>query len=1226
MPGLKRIILIDTHLPNVVELKLDGHTNICGTNASGKTTLQRLIPVFYGEYPSRVVPATRDSFEKWYLPRPSSFIIYEYERFEGDLCQAVLTSTGTGVNYRLIGKPFDRDDYLIQQKTGEFASVNAVDMARALKRNNILVSSQMGTKDFRAVIQNDQSTLTQSSNARELLGYARIFSVCDAAHPIRHIEKLAKAVHSKEGKMETIKTMVAAIMEEDGVQPPTSNLSKQRVDDWQGECQLIKSFDGIRPTFLQLEQANLALEDAEAQLRALKEQFSVDSATQAAELTQQQAQLEETVISLKQAESQWRDAQDTLNQTISSARADVDKYTRELDAVEEEYAQWQEKDIDQLKNDVEHLEQWQRALANTESRLALLTNEHQDAEASFNRRLAEIGESHAEAVSALHAKKQTLNDTLNQQRQEEAVLKQQSKEQYQSQLTALENSYRESIESLKVEKAECSSALSNAGFNSFEQSQLDLLDAAIKEAQVSEDAAQEACQHARQALQSSQRKREQASIALEKARGRYQQANSNVEKVKQMLFPGEGTLLEFLRASKPDWPDTIGKIIQPELLNQTKLHPTQKDEGDSLFGIGLDLSHLDKPMLAADEATLQTKLNEAESQASEALAAQNDAESALSSADEEVRNAELALTQKDNSVKSAQANRKRLQQDKDTQLSEYQSALAERKLTAKKRIEKIASALSKAESAHNAEKEALLEQQREAETEQSFHWQQLIDETQERIAHVDDEIASIKQDAEQEKQTLSQWLDSELNERGIDVDEIGTLKKQLATLQKDIQRTQSQRHLVADYTRWYDRIFKGQKVEWQKSLTKTRQTLSDAERELAKYQSDFKQTREQLIAKRAELEQSITRLSSHIEEVKSLHKAIVRLDLDEKGDVADIASVANTLTQRISLSQSLLKDRETQHKNVRDYVDMFDQMIATQAGTGLSDTWEKARQECKTVSEDGTVRVEHRKLVPHLSQLLNVIIPQKLQGLKEQGRIFGADLSQYYHVLVDIDKRIERQSRRLTEEVDSELYLDGVSNSAVKIRSRISELEFWPELEAFKQEHEAWLAEGGDQLPEESYGHAMIRVLDILGRAALHGGISKLLDIELHLREGNSDLVIRTDRQLNESSSHGMAYLILCKFLLAFTRLLRGEADVTIHWPIDELGTLHHSNIKKIFDACQNNNIDVVGAFPNPESEVLNLFENRYLIDKASRRLQVVQPKVNAISEKLKAKREAEAC
>src|SRR5690606_13248821 len=86
----------------------------------------------------------------------------------------------------------------------------------------------------------------------------------------------------------------------------------------------------------------------------------------------------------------------------------------------------------------------------------------------------------------------------------------------------------------------------------------------------------------------------------------------------------------------------------------------------------------------------------------------------------------------------------------------------------------------------------------------------------------------------------------------------------------------------------------------------------------------------------------------------------------------------------------------------------------------------------------------------------------------------------------------------------------------------------------------------------------------------------------------------------------------------AFTRLLRGSADATIHWPIDELGTLHQSNVKKIFDACQNNNISVVGAFPNPESEVLTLFENRYLIDKTSRKLQVVEPKISAITERLK--------
>jgi hypothetical protein len=44
MPSLNRIILINTHLQGVVELVVDAHTNICGTNASGKTTIEATMP------------------------------------------------------------------------------------------------------------------------------------------------------------------------------------------------------------------------------------------------------------------------------------------------------------------------------------------------------------------------------------------------------------------------------------------------------------------------------------------------------------------------------------------------------------------------------------------------------------------------------------------------------------------------------------------------------------------------------------------------------------------------------------------------------------------------------------------------------------------------------------------------------------------------------------------------------------------------------------------------------------------------------------------------------------------------------------------------------------------------------------------------------------------------------------------------------------------------------
>ncbi len=1223
MAGLKRIILIDTHLPGIVELKLDGHTNICGTNASGKTTLQRLIPVFYGEYPSRVVPATRDSFERWYLPRTSSFIIYEYTRADGDLCQAVLSSNGSGVNYRLLGKPFDIDDYLFKQKSGKHTSISSNDLARAMKRNNITVSSLLNTKDFRAVLQNDHGVLNQSSNARELLGYAKVFSMCQAGEHVRHIEKLAKAVHSKEGKMETIKAMIAAILEEDGVQPPASNLSRQRVDDWIRECHLIKQFDAIRPEFSRLEQADMALTTTEATLAGLKKRFDTDKSALLSQLEQNKTALEDTRHEVKQNDNEWHDTRDHLNQVASSARADVDKFTTELDAVEAEFEKWQQDDIDQLKQDVEALPQWQNELESASGRYQLLTEKHQDIESAYNRQVAELGDKLSQAIEQLSASRQEAADAKSDLQQKERDALQAIRDDFTARLNTLQDDYQQQRNDLNVAEAELNASLTNAGYNEFEQSQLDLLDAGIKEASVREDSARSEYRQAQQAHSKAQQVRQNATSELDKARAIYRKQEANVEQINSLLYPGQGTLLEFLRGNVENWEQHLGKVLREDLLSRTDLHPVLADgNSESLFGVKLALSDMAVPDYARNEQSLRDALKEAEAALETALASQNNCETTLAKANEEVRNAELAMTQKDNAVKSAEAARKRAQQDRDAVLSEYQQTLSERKQKAKSRLEANRQSQKKAQSQFEANRDEIKDQQRESETEHSFHWQQLIADTEARIAKLDSDMKSARETAARDRKELDAWLENELNNRGVDVDEIGDLKKRIKSLKEAISKTQSARHKVTDYDRWYTNVFTGQKVSWQQSLSKARKALTEAQRSLAQKQASYKEVREKLTDTQAQLEAEHTSASSQLEQVTALMKSLAKLTLMAKDETTQ--SDETSITQRLSQAQELLQERETLLSDIRTYVERFDQLIAAQAGTGLSDTWERAREECSVTNAHGMKGIDHRRMVSHLAQLLNVIVPQKLQGLREQGRIFGADLSQYYFVLADIDKRIVAQSRRITQEVDSELFLDGVSESAVKIRSRISELEFWPELEAFRKHYEQWMETGTDSLPEDEYGQSMRRVLDILGRAALGGGISKLLDIELHLREGNSDLVIRTDRQLNESSSHGMAYLILCKFLLAFTRLLRGDADATIHWPIDELGTLHQSNVKKIFDACHNNNISVVGAFPNPESDVLTLFENRYLIDKVTRKLQVVEPKANAIAERIAERRRAE--
>ncbi|MDG1733633.1 MAG: ATP-binding protein [Thalassotalea sp.] len=1228
MSGLKRIVLIDTHLPGLVELKVDGHTNICGTNASGKTTLQRLIPVFYGESPNKVVPATRDNFQTWYLPRESSFIIYEYQRLDSKMCMVVLTSSTTGVVYRLIEKGFDVSDFIGKDIAGSH-SIAITEIIRNFKRDNIVTSKVLNTKEFRSVIQNDRAVMALSSNKRDLLTAARYFSLCESDARLRHIEKLIKAVHSKEGKMETIKAMIAAILEEDGVETPSNKISKSHVDEWIKECQLIKEFDLLMPTYKKLQNVDAKLEQTETRLSQLKQQISIDLSFLSEAIIKAENDHGVYKQQFSDLTTNFEQSRDSLNREVSAAKGDVQNAEQHLDKIEEDFNHWQDQDIETHQANIDNIPSWQSQLQSLNEQHTLLTAEHQDVEAAYHKRLAEIEKKQSKELAQLNSQKDTASTELRSKQVEENNIAQNIKTAQSERWLESSTDFDRQINSSKLNLQKVKTEIDLSGPTSAEQQAMNLQEAAVDEAQASED-------HARSELSSLQDELQQAKYQqmashekLNKARNVVNTAKQRLTQVEAWLYPGDNTLLEFLRKDYPGWENQLGKVINPELLSRTDLAPAFSEAFNindaaksTLYGVLVDTDVINDSEQVQTQTQLQQQFDVAEQELIAARNVQNEREVELEKINKQVQEFEQKLTNLSSQCQFKEQTRKRVQDERAQLKAEHKQALVERKKQGQQSLGQLQKSLDKLLLSRQQAEDDHKEQCHEEKMEHELHWQQLLGDIEQKLEQIKSQLQQAQQDHKDDLKTCKKWYKDELASREVDVEQIASLKQSISKLKDDIEITNKHRDSVADYKRWYDLVFTKQKATHQTTLSKAKELKAKAERMLDEKSSIYHQQKKELQQQLGKLEKALTELRELANGINGLKPQFALLTLPK----TEVVSENSTANARLVEAKELFEQQRRASKDIDDYVAYFDNAIGQKSGISLTETWEHSRRDCLTENHQGLQVLNSRKMVAELERLLTVLVPQHLEGVRNNGLNFGNDLTQYYNVLADIDKRIVSQSKRISKEVDQELFLDGVSDSRVKIRSKISEFDFWPKLIRFNKLHQAWLNDVQASLPDEEYMQTIREVLDVLGRATVSSGISQLLDIELHLKEGHSELIIRTDRQLNESSSHGMAYLILCKFLLAFTRLLRGHSQAVIHWPIDEIGTLANKNVKKIFDACKANQITVLGAFPNPESDVLHFFENRYLIDKDApeQKLRMVQPKVNPISERIKQLKQTE--
>lgn len=1218
MSRLLRIVLIHTHLPGVVELQLDQHTNICGTNASGKTTLQRLVPVFYGEQPNRVVPKTRKKFDEFYLPYSNSYLIYEYQREGGALCQVVLTrKSDGGVEYRFVAAPYQSEFYLIESDDGVKA-LSYSDWAASMRsRPEVQVSAKISaTSEYRSIIQNDAAALRgNNADSVKLRRLAASFSLVSSGHKLRHIEKLVSAVHAKEGKMDTLKAMLAAIFEEDGVTLPTTKVKNTKARDWIQQMRQSMRLDKMQQDFERLKQLAQQLDGAEAQLAGLLPLLQQDEQNQKQRKADAEQQVNSLRTQLQSLKEQFQLQQLELSSSLAKTEADLHETSARLDQLQQRYDDFDSQDMPRLQRDTDALPLWRESLQELAEQYQLMVEQHGDLERQLEQRKTKLLESFNRLSEQHRGKARQL------QQQKDAT-----REQQDSKLAALEQAFGQRLQQAQQQFAGQLTTLSSSIAVRNSQLQAPMLSEAehdeLRSADLRlEQAQQQAQQQARQ-LQQLQQQHQQARVArdkadneLESSRKALHSSEQQLQQLHRQLTPEQGSLRHFLRLHYSGWEQKLGKVLDERLLERQDLQPHLAELSDNLYGLQLELAAIDTPDYAQDEAAIRHRIHSAEQQLEQATATKLQAEKNLQQLHQQaelsrsqLEQAQWQLTENEQNIDYARDARNRLQAQQ-RELTAQRQAKVKTELTAQQlQLEKLQQQqqqdLQALQSDHNSQKMEL-----------KADWQAELQVFDEQIDELERQLEHKREDNKSQIKELQQAFSEELSAKGIDPRRLTELKQKQESLKTAIKAVEARQDQLSAWQQFIKldwQQLRPQLLERETGLKQQQRSVKQAlEQQKADYSSQSKQLDEQKRSRQelmSHAEQLLNQMKPLLQKLQELHLATIT--------PASVSSSAD-LVERLARASEALEQRGKADSALKQALAQFESVLSKDAGPEFLDRLEHEKRKLADYAAE-------RQQLPILQNLLQ-ILKDAQQQLLEMGENIGGDLKKFFTVFSDINRRIALQSRRLSEAVADDLVLEGISRSEVRILSTIDELGFWQPLKHFAKLYDDW-GSSGKALPSEQYLNALADVVELL-RADEQYSIESLLRLELHLSEGGSELVIKNDRQLLESSSHGMAYLILCKYLLAFTRLLRGDADVAIHWPIDEIGTLAYHNVEKLFAACSSNNIVIVGAFPNPESDVLMLFSHRYLIEPdqhepGKRRLKRIQPKISRLAERLASKQQ----
>lgn len=1228
---LRRVIAINIRNANtkaasqqIAMLDLRTHTMVVGDNGVGKSSFMRLIPLFYGAAPDRILRGTQKSSLIGYtLPTSSSAIAFEYERQNAEDLHLVVVHAKPGVEqaeFCILPSGY-REAYFVDSQN-QFVER---DQFRAhVESMGVTASPRLQLHQYRSVILNERRPTKDGQEMRQLAAKHAL-----GPRSLYGLDMISVAMTGERLSFRDLQNLVLDRLSDTGYEglrgsnEKALRKSRRDIESWVNHVRHTQRVFGAKDRVKRARDLIVDVRRTALELGSLRAATAKSVAARQADLATTQRAIEV----LEKEESTYHEDANATREGLAKGQQDAkaawEVRKNALEDVVRQATSFDRDGAEDLSGQQDKEEQISydrlRAHQDLESMVARV-GEAEDAlrqrlegiQTALDARLKAIGEQrlsgseeHDAARSELDAQKESALGTFDEQgiplrAGELDILIDQERQRFAEQMahSRTADAPQAAIDNVGSAEAEHREAEENKRRQDFTLGER------------------------REAVTVLESEAREIALQLDKAEAEAHAAGERHALLSELLSPPVGSVLEALRGQPLALWEATAKALDPALLLRKDLQPYVDDgllhaqaegvpgQADTGAGaasqvqIGPLLLHVESVDLPpwAQEDSAQEQLNiathvlQATSATLQALVSRSkgmpgrlqEARLQLSLAEAASRTAATtvveALKLLERARKHVVIERERVRQEHAQLAGDAQTQLTSLQ---RERAQVIAN--------HDAARKALVRQF-------SDQINGLTNANAARLARLDQEKAAAVAAAEGDKNAANAQHAQVLAGKGVDPAVVASLRTRVGELDDKLTSIAANKHTVRAWRTFRDELLP-QLPRLEQEELQARQEKDDADARINKHESKVREQHAEFLSRGARLNASRVRDSEELQSLQRLlsglepYQETGRVDLSEglhadlngaaQRELRDLERFTRMLESDTRFIGDLMRERPGA---IAGWLDQHEEERRRELGDpSLLQPFEDAVWRARTV-------IHWFEPSEHRGHLIS--LRQEMDGYLAAADAFVSEIDRFEERVKTLHNEFMGALRRTSGfrrfgALEVGIASTAGSSPAVKALRQMKDVS--------QSRVSSWRPSlaGDPTLPDEDE----IRLIQDFKEHLPDGGVLQVnLDEQVRLSFRVTEMgklhEIQNERDMQGLSSTGLTVLITMMFLIGFVEIVRGpNSPVGLAWVLDEVGRVSPTNMIQYLEVLEQQGVTAVCAAPSVDPAIAALFDSVHLFE-----------------------------